>query len=145
MTVGIDISQIVYPGTGVGTYTRELVTAMLKHPRGVNFKLFGSSLRQQSAIRQFNGKTIVYPFPPTLLDILWNRLHVLPIENLIGDTDVFHTSDWTEPPTKRAKKVTTIHDLVVFTHPQYSHHKIIATIKSKLEWVTKESKIVFCD
>jgi len=68
----------------------------------------------------------------------------MPIENLIGDVDVFITSDWTEPPTKRAKKMTILYDLIVYKYPQETADKIVATQKRKLAWVKKESDMILC-
>ena len=68
-------------------------------------------------------------------------MHIFPVENLIGNVDVFHSSDWTQPPSK-AKRVTTIHDLVVYKYPQSSHPKIIAAQKRRLEWVKKECDLI---
>lgn len=79
-----------------------------------------------------------------LLDLLWNKLHILPIEWLIGDVDVFVTSDWTEPPTLKAKKVTILYDLIVYKYPNETDKKIVEVQKRKLKWVKKESKMVFC-
>lgn len=134
MKVGIDISQIAFPGTGVAVYTTNLVKNLLDS--GGDYLLFGSSLRQQKAFKIF-PQTKVFPFPPTAMEFIWNRLHTLPIENLIGKVDVFHSSDWTQPPT-RAAKVTTIHDLVVYKYPETSHPYIVATQKRRLSWVRKE-------
>lgn len=87
--------------------------------------------------------TKVFPIPPTLADLIWNRLHVFPIEKLIGDIDVFHTSDWAEPPSK-AFKVTTVHDLSPFLYPNLFPRDIIRNIvdvhRHKLSWVREESK-----
>lgn len=143
MKIGIDISQIVYSGTGVATYTKNLVEKLVEVDKKNKYILFGSSLRQQKALKSFMPRTkhVVIPLPPTVLEPLWNRLHFLPIETFIGKTDVFHTSDWSEPPTK-APKVTTIHDLVVYKFPGSSHSRIIAAQKRKLEWVKREEKAI---
>ncbi len=133
MRVGIDISQTVYEGTGVAAYTKNLVEKLLEIDKKNVYVLFGSSLR-----RRQKG---FWPFPPTFLDLLWNRLHILPVENLIGKIDVFHSSDWTQPPTK-AKKVTTIHDMVVYKFPHSSHSNIVTVQKRRLEWVKKECDAV---
>lgn len=134
MKVGIDISQVAFPGTGVAVYTTNLVQHLLKS--GGDYVLFGSSLRQQRAFEIF-PQTKVFPFPPTMLEFVWNRLHTLPIESLIGKIDIFHSSDWTQPPT-RAVKVTTIHDLVVYKYPETSHPYIVAVQRRRLNWVKKE-------
>ena len=133
MKVGIDISQIVYEGTGVGNYTKNLIEWLPKVDPRNNYIFFGSSLR-----RRQKG---FWPIPPTLLDILWNRLHIFPVENFIGKIDVFHSSDWTQPPTK-AKKVTTIHDLVVYKYPESLHPQIVTVQRRRLELVKKECDLI---
>lgn len=156
MKVGIDISPIVYE-TGVSWYTKNLVKALLKIDKTDEFVLFGGSLRRLkklgTALSNYHTTPIpqkgigqavrgsysvkALPIPPTLADFLWNRLHVFPIEWLIGKVDVFHSSDWTQPPS-RAYKVTTIHDLVPLRFPEISHPKIVGAHKARLKWVKKE-------
>jgi glycosyltransferase involved in cell wall biosynthesis len=61
----------------------------------------------------------------------------LPIEKLIGRVDVFHSSDWTQPPT-RAFKVTTVHDLIPLKFPKLVHPQIVAVHQRRLVWVKRE-------
>ncbi|MBU0572173.1 glycosyltransferase family 4 protein [Patescibacteria group bacterium] len=146
MKIGIDISQIVY-GTGVSTYTRNLIKALLSLDKDSDYVVFGGSLRRRNELEAFltglkgNVSGKVYPFPPTMADILWNRLHVLRIEKLVGDLDVFHSSDWTQPPSN-AFKVTTIHDLVPLRFPQYSHPRIVSAHKARLKHIKREIDVV---
>ncbi|MGB6882347.1 MAG: glycosyltransferase family 1 protein, partial [Microgenomates group bacterium] len=108
---------------------------------------FAGGLRQKKEIIAFlsnlkgNFESKIFPIPPTLAHILWNRLHVLRIEKLTGDLDVFHSSDWTQPPSD-AFKVTTVHDMVPLRFPQYSHPRIVSAHKARLKWVKKEIDIV---
>jgi len=151
MKIGIDISQVAYENTGVANLLSKLVEHLLKVDKENEYVLFFSSLRKKSQkskvkSQKYNSKVKIreFKFPPLVLDILWNRLHIVPIERLIGDVDVFITSDWTEPPTRRAKKATILYDLTVYKYPQETDKKIVATQKRKLGWVKKESDIVFC-
>src|SRR5690242_9076294 len=125
MKIGIDISQLAYERTGVANIVWELVDHLMKADKENEYILFYSSLRipfQKSKFKSqnYNAKFKIKTFkmPPSLLDFFWNKLHVLPIEHLIGDVDVFITSDWTEPPAKKAKKMTILYDLVVYKYPQ---------------------------
>jgi len=149
--IGIDISQIIYEGTGVAELVRNLVENLLRIDKKNEYVLFFSSLRKnlKSQISNFkstsqNLKIKTFRFPPILLDLLWNKLHILPIEWLIGDVDIFITSDWTEPPTIRAKKATILYDLIVYKYPNETDRKIIEVQKRKLKWVKKESDLVLC-
>lgn len=143
MRIAIDISQVVY-GTGVSTYTRNLVRNLLAIDKENEYILFGGSLRRRGELRDFvntlQGSTFkgkVFPIPPTLADLIWNRLHILPIELFTGKIDIFHSSDWTQPPSS-AFKVTTVHDLVPLKFPELSHPRIVAAHKARLKWVKKE-------
>lgn len=153
MKIGIDISQLAYQKTGVANYLRNLVEHLISLDNGNEYILFYSSLRKEflSSNFQFTNKSRfpyvqikTFKFPPAVLNLLWNKLHVLPIENLIGDVDVFITSDWTEPPTKKAKKITILYDLIVYKYPEETADKIISTHKRKLDWVKKESERILC-
>lgn len=143
MKVGIDISQIVYKG-GVSYYTKNLVTHLVAAGE-MDFVLFGSSFRQRSIFTEFRKSLEstnhaffkIYPLPISLLSFLWNRVHKFPIENLIGRVEVFHSSDWIQPPS-RAFLVTTIHDLSPFRFPQITPSVIVETHKRRLFWVKKE-------
>lgn len=149
MKIAIDISQIVYKGSGVSRYTRNLIEALLTADKKNQYIFFFSSLRQKlnhAIEKKINVSHVIkkYPFPPTLLDFLWNRLHVFPIDKLVGKTDLVFTSDWTEPPSC-AKKITVIHDLVFLKFPETLPQKIIDVQKRRLHWVKKESELIIAD
>ncbi len=149
MIIGIDVSAVVY-GTGVSNYTINLVRNLIKIDKKNQYKLFFSSLREPvpediiSLTSQSNVKLYCFKLPPLALDFIWNRLHIIPIEFFIGKCDVFHTSDWTQPPTLKAKTVTTIHDLVPLLYPQWSHKRIIATHKRKMAQAIKNCHHFIC-
>jgi glycosyltransferase involved in cell wall biosynthesis len=137
MKIGIDISQLAFQGTGVATYTENLIVNLLKIDKQNEYIFFYSSLRQDLP-SNLKSKFLN-------LEMLWNRLHILPIETFTGKLHVFHTSDWLEPPTN-CPKVTTIHDLAIFKYPETfvpkGGHNIIQNQKRKLEWVKKETKTI---
>lgn len=147
MTIGIDISQLAYRGTGVANYLENWLSNLLKTDKKNNYILFYSSLRNTYDLSFLNAnspnvKIKIYRFPPSLLNILWNKLHVFPVERLVGPVDLFITSDWTEPPAL-SKKATIIYDLVVYKSPNETAKKIVDTQKRKLHWVKKESSWIF--
>ncbi len=163
MRIGIDISQIAYGQTGVSNYLENLVWNLLEIDKENEYVLFFSSLRKEFQISNFkfqiNESRVQikkFKLPPTLLDLIWNKLHIAPIEWFVGNVDLFITSDWTEPPTKSAKKATIIYDLIVYKYPEETHAKtefnfsrllispnIVKSQKRKLAWVKKESDVIF--
>jgi hypothetical protein len=150
MKIAIDVSQMLY-GTGVASYTKNLVENLLAADKENEYVLFGGSLRRvgelKDLVKEFKGNytSKIYPYPPSLADLIWNKLHVFPVERMIGDVDILHTSDWVEPPSK-AFKVTTVHDLAPIFFPNLFPRDIVrdivATHRSKLELVKKESSRV---
>jgi len=146
VSVGIDVSQAVY-GTGVSDYTRDLVAGLLRQDSGISYKFFGSSLRRTGFLKQLFPTAHTIPVPPVLLDLLWNRLHIIPVETFTGRVDVFHSSDWTQPPAS-ARKVTTVHDLSPFLFPAEMagtrFRNIVRTHTERMKWVLKECDRIIC-
>ncbi len=150
MKIGIDISQLAFEKTGVANFLGKLIEALIKNDSNNTYVLFYSSLRKEFLISNFtflinaqNIKIKKYKLPPIILDLLWNRLHILPIEWFIGPVDVFISSDWVQPPSK-AKKVTILYDLIVYKYPEETAKKIVTVQKHRLDWVTKEIDKVIC-
>ncbi len=147
MKIAIDITQIVY-GTGVSTYTRNLVTELLRVDTTNDYVLFGGYLRRKAELVKFlnsldgNFKPILFPIPPLAQNILWNYLHLTKIETFVGEIDIFHSSDWAQP-SSAAKSVTTVHDLVPLLFPELSTPRLVMTHKKRLARVRSEvNKII---
>lgn len=138
MRVAIDISPTVY-GTGVSDYLVNLVS----HLPPSNILPFGYSLRRQAELKKFFPSAKVLPFPPRFMHHLWNRLHVINVENFIGPVDIVHSSDWAQPPAT-AKKVTTVHDLSPFLFPKETHPRILRVHKARMKWVVGECDSIIC-
>lgn len=164
MKIAIDVSQLAYPGTGVANYLGSLVQKLLEIDRDNQYILFFSSARGEdprSKIQIPNKsqkvKFKIFKFPPSLLHILWNKLHIAPIEWFVGDVDVFISSDWTEPPTKRAQKMSILYDLIAYKYPEETHSRtgfnwkifapsanIVSIQKKKHFWMVRECSKIFC-
>ncbi len=153
MKIGLDISQVTYRGTGVARYMHNLTAHLISDDTSNEFILYGNSLRDYQRLEEYykavqslnnNIQKKFYHFPQSLMNLLWNRLHKVSIESFTGNVDVFHTSDWVEPPAK-AKKITTIHDLIFIKYPHLFPKIIVDTQKYRLHWVEKESSAVIVD
>lgn len=137
ITVGFDISQLAHKG-GVATYTKNLTEELSKN-KDLEMLYFYSSLRKPYRGKLRNVKS--YRLPPTLFEMLFNRWRNVGIEKFIGPVDIFHSSDWTQPPTK-ARKVTTYHDVIPIKYPHWSYPKIVAVHQRRLKIVEKEIDMV---
>lgn len=140
MKIGIDISQTVYEGTGSARYVDRLVRGLATHPTNLELTLFGSALKKRRSLeiyKQLGANTKFFPFPPTFFEVLWNQMHTAPFEQFAGVVDIYHSSDWTQAPS-RAKKVTTVHDLIPFLFPEYVHPRIKRAHQERWKWIVKE-------
>lgn len=135
--VGMDISQLAHQG-GVVTYTQNLAER-LSATADLEMIYFYSSLRRPYRGGLKNVKK--YRLPPILFEMLFNRWRNIDMERFLGPLDIFHSSDWTQPPTK-AKKVTTYHDMVPLKYPRWSTPKIVSVHKRRLFLVEKEIDMV---
>lgn len=137
LRIGFDISQLAHEG-GVSTYTQKLADG-LQNSKEIETVFFYSSLR-----KSYNGKlkgVKKFKLPPSLFELLFNKLRNVSIEKFLGPIDVFHSSDWVQPPSK-SKRVTTYHDLVPLLHPEWSLPKIVEVHKRRLKLVEKEIDMV---
>jgi len=150
MRLCIDISQIVFRGTGVGRFTHGLTQAIIDYDSQNKWSFFFSSLRQRldpvlkESILKKGCVLYEYRLPPSALSFLWNTIHHVKVEKLIGMHDWFITSDWTEPPSCM-KKATIIHDLVYLLYPKTVHSQILSNQKQRMRWVKRESDVIFAD
>jgi len=152
MNIGIDISQIIYEGTGVSRFTYQLVKKILSSDTGHSWTFFFSSLKhglhadivQEIASRDF--KLIRWPIPPRLLSVIWNDSNIRQHSPIPTIFDLFISSDWTQPPPKIAQYSSTIvHDLVFKEHPDTVDPLILDTQTKRLEHVVRECQIIWCD
>jgi len=142
MKIAVDITASIYQGTGVATYYNNLVPELMKLRGDIDFIFFGYALRKRDRLKL---ATKVFPFPPTLMEILWNKLHIIPVEKLVGNCDIYHAWDYIHAPVKKAKYLTTIHDITPILFPDYHHPKTVSTYKNALGWVKKMKAEVITD
>ncbi len=150
MKIAIDISQIVYEGTGVGRFTQGLVDGILENSKEHNWIFFYQTLRRsipQEMIQKISDKGFSYRnlmMPPTIGNIVWNKMHFVSIDPLIHGADWYISSDWTEPPSRK-KKATIVHDLIFKRYPETVDASVKAVMESKVTYAVKECKVIFAD
>jgi glycosyltransferase involved in cell wall biosynthesis len=152
MRIGLDISMLVYRGSGVANYTFNLAKNLLKYDKKNEYVFFYSSLRTPKNfyylddLKRLGGKVRRFYFPPRILKLLWNKHHLLPVEWLIGKVDHYFSSDYLRPPLlKGTKGITTIHDLTWKVYPEFHTLDIVEAHKRKLEKTIKYNDIIIVD
>lgn len=156
MKIGIDITPILYEGTGIGDYTRHLARELLAQNSNDEFVLFYSTLRGYGKVQEKlerllmnnkgkkNYKIVSLPFPPWFWQIVWNKLGLIKIETFTGKLDVFHCWDYLIPPSN-CKRVVTIHDATPLLFPGTHTQKIISNYKLIIDKIKNEKISVITD
>lgn len=152
MKIGIDISMLVYHGSGVASYTDDLVTALLTSNSGHEYHLFYSSLRRPLGFtlldkyKKLGGVIHDYRLPPRVLKWLWNTHELLPVEWLIGKVDCYLSSDFLRPPLLAGTiGLTTVHDLTWKIFPQYHTPEVVEAHEQKLRRTITHQDIILVD
>ncbi len=151
MKITLNITPAFRNTTGIGTYARELASALLEIDRENNYTLFFSQkpFSRQSRlgldfIKKAHSKLRTIDIPYRLLNFLWNRIGILPVEYLCGNCDVFHSLDMLSPIAKKAQILTTVHDLNWLVFDDNSISKKEALYKEVFKSL-KRSKIIIAD
>src|SRR3954468_11415238 len=76
---------------------------------------------------------------------LWTKLGHPSVEALAGDLDVFHFSEWMQPPQRRGVRTTTVHDLVPERFPEWVAPLTRRMHRRRDRHAARECDVIFCN
>jgi glycosyltransferase involved in cell wall biosynthesis len=124
LRVGFDATPAVRQGGGIGRYTRELLRAVAGAGQTIQFRLFyaspGGKARHALPSLPANFSVRRLPFDDIWLARIWQRAQApIPVDWITGRIDLFHSPDFTLPPTRRGTRtLLTVHDLSFIRDPE---------------------------
>ncbi|MEX2015013.1 MAG: glycosyltransferase family 1 protein [Candidatus Hydrogenedentales bacterium] len=122
MRVGIDIGPLAGERTGVGNYCYFLLKHLLQQGRHEYVGLCPATGRPD-----LNGLPLAYrriALPTRILYRTWDAFGLPQVDTRLGGVDVYHATNYVLPPTRRAKRVVTVHDLAFIAVPELCSPKI---------------------
>lgn len=121
MHIVLDFRPALRQGTGVGTYVRNLATALSEGFPEESYTLFSASWRDRLDVTRVpEGVAVVdRKIPVRLLDWAWHRWEWPEVERFVGPTDVAHSPSPMLMPARRARTVVTVHDCYFIRHPEH--------------------------
>ncbi len=149
MNILFNASPAVRPVTGIRTYAMELLRHLLEADKTNRYTIF--SIRSPFPNQRIrflypeaaNASYRSFIFPYRYMNIIWNNLKLLPIENIIGDDiDILHSLDKTAPFTRKARVLVTIHDMSWYisrpevTERSLLYKQIVETLKRAAAIIT---------
>jgi len=120
LSVGFDATPLLGRPTGVGVFCAGALEALAGRD-DVAVSAFAVSWRRRAGVAErapAGVATAQRPMPARPLHAAWGRLRLPPVEWFIGAVDVVHGSNFVVPPTRRAARVVTVHDLTVVRYPE---------------------------
>jgi len=122
LTVGFDGTPAARQAAGIGRYTRELLSALSARSDPFAYRLYYAArghLHGHLPELDDRFRVRALPLSDRMLNVIWQRARIpLPVQVAAGRFDVFHSPDFSLPPTGRAPSVLTIHDLAFMRVPE---------------------------
>lgn len=115
LRVALDFRPALLTPSGIGRATRELALALAELP-DLEVHLYGHGLARAVDRRApQRARLHRWPIPGRSLPLL--RALGLGADRLCGRPDVFHWTDYVQPPVSKAKPVLTVHDVAFAADP----------------------------
>lgn len=125
MNIGIDIRPLMSPTrTGVGEYTCELISAILKEDKKNQYFLFYNSYSDVSENipdwKQDNVKYVITRWPNKLFNGLIKMTGMPKLDKIINNLDIFFSPNLNFTSlSKKTKFILTVHDLPFELFPEF--------------------------
>ncbi|CAG4921063.1 glycosyltransferase family 1 protein [Acidithrix sp. C25] len=126
--VGFDATPLLGPRTGVGEFCSGAIRS-LDSLEGVDLRTFAVTWRNRGRLPAALGGVAPskqLPMPARPLQKLWSKVNFPPIELFVGSLDVVHGSNFVVPPSARAARVVTVHDLTPLLYPSLAEPATLA-------------------
>ncbi|MGH9184765.1 MAG: glycosyltransferase family 1 protein, partial [Acidimicrobiales bacterium] len=113
MRLAFDATSLLGPRTGVGTFTAEVLGRLATRP-DIDVTAFAVTWRGRG---DFPGAVpagvaaIARPLPARLMRAAWRHAELPPLEWIAGRFDAVHGPNFVVPPSRRAARLVTVHDL----------------------------------
>ncbi len=117
LRVALDATPLLGVRTGVGRYVAGLAGALAERP-DVDLALAAFTWRSGARPPVPGARWRARPAPARLLRAAWTHTGLPPVELLAGRCDVFHGTNFVQPPSWRAAGVVTVHDLAFLHLPE---------------------------
>ncbi|MGH8988107.1 MAG: glycosyltransferase family 4 protein [Acidimicrobiales bacterium] len=128
LRVALDATPLIGSPTGVGAFCAGALEGLARRA-DMTTTAFAISWRRRHAIDDCvpQGVSIAHrAMPARPLHASWGRIDAPPIEWFVGAADVVHGTNYVVPPTRRAARVVTVHDLTTVHYPELCDRATLA-------------------
>lgn len=134
LTIGFDATAAVQQAAGIGRYTRELLAALSARDDAHRYRVYYCARgKGEGALLPLNGRFELRALPVSdrIMNAVWHRCRLpVPAQLLTGQFDLFHSPDFTLPPTLGKPAVLTVHDLAFLRVPSCAYPTLRAYLQA---------------
>jgi glycosyltransferase involved in cell wall biosynthesis len=150
MRIALDATPLLGVRSGVGVFCGEVLGALAERP-DLQVSAFAVSWRRRGELRPVLPSGVdnnQLPMPARPLQWSWAHLPGPPLEWFVGATDVVHGTNYVVPPTARAARVVSVHDLTFLRFPQLcdppslAFGRLVRRAVERGAWVHTDSQFV---
>jgi len=120
LRVAVDATPLLGTRTGVGRFCEGALAALAKHPE-LDVDAFAVTWRRRRRLPPLVPPGVAVrqrAMPARPLHAVWSHLAFPPVEWFVGAADVVHGTNFVVPPSRRAARVVTVHDLTIVRFPE---------------------------
>jgi glycosyltransferase involved in cell wall biosynthesis len=122
LRIAFDCSHFAVPGgirTRIGNMVRALAAAGPDNEYVLYVRGLGRTADVPALPEGSRARVVSVRAPRRLLAFLENRVGWPPLEYWTGPVDVVHGTHFVLPPTRRSRRVLTVHDVAYLRHPEF--------------------------
>lgn len=159
MRIGIDYTSAAHQGAGIGRLTRNVVRALAELDRENEYTLLVQGRKAAHPPSIPHPRNVASGIPNanfcerrTWIDErwwnrIWHRLRLpVAVEWVVGRVDVFHSPDFTLPPTRpRTRTIVTVHDLSFLRLPHCFEPALLDHLRANVPRAVRRADWVLAD
>jgi glycosyltransferase involved in cell wall biosynthesis len=120
LRLAIDATPLLGARTGIGRFAARLIDGLAADP-SLTVTAYAATWRgrgELAGLLPSSVRPVRRPMAARPLHWLWQRRNGPPIEWWTGGVDVVHGTNYVVPPTRRAQRVVSVHDLTAVHFPE---------------------------
>ncbi len=145
-TIGIDLNTFSNKYAGIGRYTMNLVQHLVERNK-FSYLGYPSPNTDNSALLYTNLKA-VKGLTSRIKSTVLRSMLLFPFQTKLDNIDLFHSTDSSSInllPNSKCKRVSTIHDVIVFKHPEFFTKKHMVIAQKMITNVTRKADHIIAD
>ncbi|MFN0027865.1 MAG: glycosyltransferase family 4 protein [Acidimicrobiales bacterium] len=150
LRVALDLTPLLGRATGIGVFTRTLLKTLARREdlATVGFAVTWRGRRELRRLIPPGVTMLTRPMPARPLRLAWARTDHPTLEAFGARVDLVHGTNYVVPPTRRAARLVTVHDLTPLHYPELcsrdtlAYPRLVQRAWQRGAWIHTDSQFV---